>query len=93
MANLSSTATLQCRLVSTNIVWMYTSLDAKPPVLLVDSCQTVNGADPRYQVDKSNGSCNLVISNLTFELSGTYTCQDVWGDMSGKAKLIVAMGK
>ena len=72
----------RCRLVTLTSPWQYTSLDAKPPVVCVDACQTVPGTDSRYQVDESGGSCNLVISGLTLDLSGTYTCQDPWGEMA-----------
>ena len=48
--------------------------------------------DVRYKLDTKDESCNLVIDDVTQDLAGIYTCQDVgakpdliWGD----AKLTV----
>ena len=59
----------------------------------MDNCLTIPGTDPRYGVDQSDAACNLVISSLTFDLAGTYTCQDEVEQISGSAKLVVITGK
>lgn len=52
----------------------------------------MQGVDPKYQPDRTDIACNLVIQKVTLAESGTYTCQNLSNYFAASAQLIVALG-
>jgi hypothetical protein len=82
-------AVIRCRLASQNIAWTFCPQGGGQPfVVASDNCAAVKSTSDKFDVDKSNSSCHLLIKNVATNLFGTYTCQDLNSNEQGHSAVL-----
>lgn len=87
------TVIMRCQRTKPHISWEFTRPGFTNSTSIVSDCKVLDNFNHLYAVDKTDGACNLVISNVGVRHAGTYTCEEpTINDDRTSAQLIVLNG-
>src|SRR6218665_508089 len=90
LAEIGSSVRLMCRRTSPLIRWTFYPTGSSTAAIVVEGCRVTEDITGQYIVDITDLSCNLYISAVKMNQSGTYACQDSLSTESpATAQLIV----
>lgn len=88
-----TSVTLHCAYGASPLNWAVAPASGSAGGIIVASCNVVGGFAPFYDVDTSDGGCNLIIRSATSVQAGTYTCQENMGLNIGSSAIVVVLGE
>ena len=90
VAAVASSTVLHCQFGNVPLAWSFVSVSSLQPIIIATDCTVVDLLKQYFDVDTTDGACNLVIRDVLMYHAGLYTCQEVvLLDRPSLAQLIV----